>query len=455
MAVPHRRVWRCTLLGKYFSKLTIGGSLNINGVIRHYKVNSGANVSAGDFVEFVTKCGNSVYNDTSNTSLVTACKLDEKSVFLAYKYSSDSTELRCAVGVIKNGEIFVTSEKTLFTSASIYQVSVASLTSSKTLIAFCSSHNVIGFSCTILNYEIVSTVQATIHDGDVNNNAESVSVIRLSDNEAFITYSCDQIMWDYHMEEIWSVTDTSLTRLSGISKNLSHAPTNIVATALSNDKIFMLYRSGNNAVGLVCTVDGVEISNGSRISLHDASSTYAVAALTDNTILAIIYSDAILASVYTIDGTSITKTNLTTISNDTNGYFSVARVDDHKVFLTYATNSSTLEGVVCTISTDGITLGDKVTLDANRTSLLNNSTVVFSDNSVLVASSGSLGTIIGATIYGNLVIANTEVEPIGTYVQPATSNLHNVGVAKTSGTAGQTVKVYCVGYPSTDYGKLQ
>jgi hypothetical protein len=52
-----------------------GGDISINGVIREYQVNAGANVSAGDFVEFIVVDGNTfVQKATSNLHNVGVAK---------------------------------------------------------------------------------------------------------------------------------------------------------------------------------------------------------------------------------------------------------------------------------------------------------------------------------------------------------------------------------------------
>ena len=51
--------------------------LNLNGIIKQYKVNAGANVNAGDFVEFVRKCDEGTFH-SGTTSYLSASKLDIK-----------------------------------------------------------------------------------------------------------------------------------------------------------------------------------------------------------------------------------------------------------------------------------------------------------------------------------------------------------------------------------------
>lgn len=65
-----------------------GGSSKINGIIEEYKVASGGNVNAGDFVRFVenkTKATEMYYNDNKQGQYnVSAVAIDNGKVFIAY-----------------------------------------------------------------------------------------------------------------------------------------------------------------------------------------------------------------------------------------------------------------------------------------------------------------------------------------------------------------------------------
>jgi hypothetical protein len=125
---------------------------------------------------------------------------------------------------------------------------------------------------------------------------------------------------------------------------------------------------------------------------------------------------------------------------------SAAALTDSKALIAYADNSNSDYGtaVVLTISGTTITTGTAVVFDYNFPK--NISFVTFSATSAIVVYYNGTGAFANLSINGTTI--TTDATEIGTYVQPATSRLHNVGVAKTGGTEGQTVDVYCVGSPT-------
>jgi hypothetical protein len=287
-----------------------GGSPSINGIIREYKVNAGATVNAGDFVEFVNKWGeNNILFDTSNIDVMSACKLNANTVFIAYQYYDGSDNYL---------------------------------------------------------YGVVCTIDGTT---------------------------------------VSQGTKTRLSRINNSPRGLS----SFSAVALTDSKVFIAYQyyvNNSSAAydmrGLVCTIEGTIISQG-------------------------------------------TVTSLGINSIRLNCPISIVALTDSKVVVvcTYYNGSTYhLGGLVCTIDGTTISQGTETRLTDDLVSIEASASVAFSDSSVFVISIGSICTYTGATIEDTTITVNTESEGIGTFVQPATSNLHNVGVAATSGSEGETVEVY-------------
>jgi len=96
-------------------RVPIEGAMNINGVIKQYKVNAGASVSAGDFVEFVNKYGSGYFGSTTPIYL-RACKVSERTVLAVYTYSGVLYGVVFEIG--EDGYVSVGDQKVISKSSS-------------------------------------------------------------------------------------------------------------------------------------------------------------------------------------------------------------------------------------------------------------------------------------------------------------------------------------------------
>jgi hypothetical protein len=60
--------------------------LIVNGIIHEYLVNAGSVINAGDFVEFITKYGEGIFN-SSQVSNLQAYKINNEKILLCYRIS--------------------------------------------------------------------------------------------------------------------------------------------------------------------------------------------------------------------------------------------------------------------------------------------------------------------------------------------------------------------------------
>ena len=67
-----------------------GGGLEINGLVEEYKVLAGENISAGDFVEFITDytSGRQTLTSSAYNNRVSAVMLTPTTVFVAFSYGT-------------------------------------------------------------------------------------------------------------------------------------------------------------------------------------------------------------------------------------------------------------------------------------------------------------------------------------------------------------------------------
>jgi hypothetical protein len=124
----------------------------------------------------------------------------------------------------------------------------------------------------------------------------------------------------------------------------------------------------------------------------------------------------------------------------------VVALSNEKALLVYGGPSKTIRVDLVSVSSSTITT--ETTLDISDVPLSSdtysiNIIALSETNAVIIANNGS-GFYREVVIEGSeLVLRENTDYTSGTFVQPATSNLHNVGVAKTSGSEGETVEVYC------------
>lgn len=456
-----------------------GGGLAINGIIEQYKVNAGATVNAGDFVEFVNKWGsNNVLEDTSNVSVLSTCKLGAGAVFIAYRYLADSFYHLYGVVYTFSGDTITAGTATLLMSGAsdnkqFQRISAVALTDSKVFIAsICyndTDYYPCGIVCDISGTEI-SAGTATII-GSACPYSCYISAVALTDSRVMVvsTHNVDVV---YMKGRICTIVDAEIT--VGVETDLTSADTldNVSLVALSSEKVFVAFRYYNGSTkayylyGIVCHISDAEITAGTPTNLYYGGtsspakyfSTISTVALSDSKVV-VFYAYVRSTSYYyhrpcamacTISGTTITAGSSKYLGeeidtrNGTISSISAVALTDSKVFVAY-TYVTSAHAVVCDISGTSVSVGTALSLESGRSAISSNSVVAFSDDSVFVISSGSSCVYVGATIDGTTITVNAESEGIGTYVQPATSNLHNVGIAATSGAEGETVDVYVVG----------
>lgn len=430
-----------------------GGDIAINGIVEQYKVNAGATVNAGDFVEFVNKYGGGTFYDGAITD-VSACKLDNSRVLVVY-VRTDSTTGNAVILSIDNNKIAV-GEAITIASTSI--VSVSALSNNKAIVSYYSAYTDVTGAAVRNIYAIVLEIDgATITKGKAKNISEGRNpfVTALTENEAIVAYISDNIYAGTTNEGVHlrvlnidgtDITVGAITQVYSGYFQLIHLARQSENTALlavtfgNSDKLFLF--------GL--SISGTNITFGSPLEYPSPTYTsgehyFTVVALSAKVAMLIWRRNAMYATLVGVTGTVLTEITRASIESDSSADFlSSVALTDRKVLVTFYPVARTRgEAVVLTVvgeSIYSINVGQKVVFDINKNSCY--SVIAFSPTSALVAYNNGTGAYATLSIDGDTITADSA--EIGTYVQPATSRLHNVGVAKTSGTEGETVDVYCV-----------
>ena len=347
------------------------GGLKINGIIEEYKVASGGNVRAGDFVKYINE-GSRISNDTLINSS---------------EYSGDVIS---AVELSMN-KIFIARSSTKY-------------------------YYLYGMICTIQNNEI--TVECNVKLDNTSYCAKSISVVKIDHDKVFIAYSTNVKSVHAVMCTI-SDTTISLGTIKQIGGNYIYGDVHS-AILLSENKIIVLhdeYVSTNvrKIYGIVCTISGTTITNGADTLLNSSSyagfNTSAIK-LSDNRIF-IAHGRAdfnLYASIYEITDTTITVvTDSTVISTNihTSTPISTIKLSDNKVFIA-GINANSLYAIICSINGALIEQGVEILLGDSNTYKI--STLNLSENKLLIIQGGVnplLGTI--CTIDGTNIILDKNI----------------------------------------------
>lgn len=418
-----------------------GGDVAINGIIEQYKVNAGATVNAGDFVEFVSKYKSGTFCAYS-VSYVSACKLDDSRVFIVYIRNST---MEAVVLTIDNG---VTSVGTPVTISGTSYVSVTALSSNTVVVSYVQGTN---SEATAIAIKIdVTTITAGESVYLDYMNISQTKAVALTENKALIAFRYTRYNNDpKNYAVVVTVDDTTITKGTVV---LLQNSGDFDIIALDESHLFFVAEGNDYISGYILTINDTTIISTSGFGL--ASGFYPKCTLLDTNKVLVAFcsssiSRAIIATVEFGENNQITRGTssyeFSTAYFDNNG--EVVALNKNKALVIYGNEGKC---TILTIDGETITVGTEADFDANTVS--HTSLLAFSENSALVVYNNSTGAFAGLTIDGDTITVNTTES--GTFVQPATSRLHNVGVAKTSGAEGETVEVYCVGEPSANATKL-
>ena len=366
-----------------------GGGLDINGAINEYVVNAGANVNAGDFVEFIQGIVNQGTFNSGRTTYISAVALSDSQVLVAYADSGNSNYGTAVVLAISGTTISV-GNKTVFNSGSTGYISAVALNNSQALVAYTDYGNSSYGTAVVLT---ISGTKISVGNKTVFNNR----------NTGYIS-----------------------------------------AAALSNSQVLVAYRdSGNSSYGtaVVLTVSGTKISVGNKAVFNSGKTTYTSAVALSHSQALIAYTDSGnsyygTAVILTISGTKISVGNKTVFNNRNTGYISAAALSNSQVLVAYSDSGNSGYGTAVVLTISGTTISVDAETVFNSRSTFYTSVVALSNSRALVAYSNS-GDVLG------------DYALIGEVIQPATTRDNYVGVAKTSGTSGQTVEVFEVPFSYT------
>jgi hypothetical protein len=433
-----------------------GGASTVNGVPRRYTVEAGASVNAGDFVEFIQKWGCARLGDTAG--VVSAAALNDTKVLIAY-YNATVDKYRALV-IDVDGATVTTGTPIEISGPTSGSISVTTLNESKAVIAYTDASNhgtaevltVTGTTLTRGTPSVFST--ATTYD---------TSVVALSASKVLATYRTSTSWGNYAM--VLTIDGTTIT--NGTVQRFTTGVRWTKAVRLTENKALAVYdmydwnySTPQSVMARVVTIgdDGVTISMGSASTVHGYGvNQFEIAALTNDQVL-VLFSDVNdsarpAAMLLNVNNTSVSKAVSTALGALTSTHLALVALGTRSALaISTGYNNLTYKSEVYELSVHAgtITKAQSVTLlDRSGAAGLTCANLVKQPQGSALFVGNIADSAINGLGYWGLTTGETITpaalnQPGGTRVRTATSNKYNVGVAKTSGAAGETVDVYRV-----------
>lgn len=410
-----------------------GSDITLNGVIEQYKVEAGETVNAGDFVEFVIKYGTGSF-DTS-ASYISACKLNNQTVLVGYRNSSGYGTLSI---LNINDNVITVSTPYVFSSTSTY-LSVTSLSETRALVIYGTSAGHFLSLLSIVDLDITVVATTTLNSYAVSS-SYLPQIITINNATALCLYFNSSYLV---LKKI--IIDNDTLSLRTISD--TNTKTNYNSLTKINDNMAVYcYVYEEDVYARAIKLDTNVVYSAVTIATPYRSYPAKVVTLDEETICVLFTSrsgDAYSGYKYysyvklaTISGTTITAGSQATISISSSSSNKKIVALDENTMLVLIDNKA----VVVKKNNKSLSVG---TIKQYDTSGSYQDLIVFSSDSALAVYSNGEGAFKSLNINGTTITTIDNSGTNGVFAKKAKSRLHNVGVAKTSGSDGEYVDVYC------------
>lgn len=409
-----------------------GGDSKINGIVEEYKVNVGANVSAGDFVEFVTKFDSFSIETTGSPAQMNICRINEEQILAVYDIS---TSIRATIITFKDGQVEIGTEKVLI-STDAYNLCVKSLSLNNFILTHRNKNNntyygaiitVTDTTITISNSYALKTSIDTLWTNDIAVLSPTTVLTAMS-----TTIGSDNYIYLF----LLTIDGSSIIVTKLLNLNTGSRSRYLSLTALGENKALLSYGADSNGVKIqTINVSGAQIVHGTSLtievgdlSVYDISS----AKINENQAIISYYAgSARYAALIDIVDNIVTLVSKVYIGGDSSDSH-IVQLSTTKFLLIYGYYVQILNISDATIVSSG---------EQQLTGPYAVRCLALSESSVMGVSNGS-GLVQCVEIDQNEIYPIAGIQGVETYIQPVTSPLHIGGVAKTSGISGAKVEVY-------------
>lgn len=342
----------------------VKGGLKLNDVIEEFKyAYKGQEIKAGDFVNYIegvagqtTETSVDTRLDTSSYSgnKISAVALDENRVFIAHRYTTNS-DLYGMVVTINGATIIAGTHTVIRQTNSADAISAVALDSSKVLIA----HNSGGGANAHLRVTVCTIDGTTITANSTKELSSStytgsrILAKLLPSGNVFIAHSYGSNYQLYGI--VCTVSGTTISNGTDTAVNASDNAGNAISTCLlPNGNIFIAHSYGSSyyLYGIVCSINGTTITKGNDTAIEKSTSysggsdIFTVVLPNNNVFIAHRSTGQVYlyGIVCTIDGSLVFVNGTDTIINNSETYtgarISAVALDDARVFIAHSYSSS-------------------------------------------------------------------------------------------------------------------
>jgi hypothetical protein len=426
-------------MAESYIKKVVAGGIQINEIIREYKVASGQTITAGTFVDSVppnlTFGSEFLFGTNWVFNPKPVITLDNTRAVIIYQDFNNSSR-GTAVVTTTNGTNITFGTPYIFNTSGTENLNAVLIGTDKILITYRNAGN------SNRGTAIIGTISGTVitfgspyvfnNDGTT----DFISSAYLTNDKIVIAYRNSAVI-DYGMAVVGTINNTVITFGSTTTFN-SSGTDHISCVYLNTDKVFISYANrGNSSRGtsIVGTISGTSISFGTANIFNFATSTFiSNLFLTNNKVIINYRNDSNgngLSIIANIDGTNITfETAYLFNTGGTNEITSVL-LNNNFFVVVYQDNSNSNLGtaVFGSVSGNVVTFSSEYIFNPASTNGFGIGTFDGSKMFIVYTDTGNSNR--GTAIIGdlNFLVTNTTASKVS-------------GLAKTGGTAGQTIEVY-------------
>lgn len=421
---------------------------SINGIIEEYKVNAGANINAGDFIEFVTKFDSFSLETTASPGQMNVCRINEEQILAVYFIGTSSalntSEIRATVITFKDGQVTVGTESTLVKGQdqNLGCLCVKAINENKFIMTYYALTDDLPYGAIITVTDTISIGYSyTLYKPNGLDGYRAIDMTVLTSTTvllaaSIITGSASSSQHCYFILTLLTINDNSITvtKTSTLTTDNYYERYLSLITLGENKALFSYSLTKGGVKTRTVDISGTQILAGTSCTLEADVSGYDVSSAKINENQAIIsyYANSTrYAALVNIVDDIVTLVSKVSIGDDSSNSH-IIPLSTTKFLLVYNYYAQILKITDTTIISSG---------EQRLKGSYNVRCLALSASSVIGVSERS-GLIQCVEIVDDTMNQVTGIQGVETYVQPVTSSLHIGGIAKTSGVSGEMVEVY-------------
>jgi hypothetical protein len=418
-----------------------GGGLKIEEALKSFTVASGETITAGTFVDYTQNLalGSKVTHNDAVTSENEIANVGTDKVVIIFNDGSNSGFGTSIVGTVSGTSISFGS-KTVFNNGYASSKVITSFGTDKVVVVYTDQENSNRATAIVGTVSGTSISWGSKNVFNSNVQADHFSITSFGTDKVVITYM-DYTSNQYRGTAIvGTVSGTSISFGSKTQFTTNQFTQGMAITPVGTDKVVIAFTDtiqgvSSKGTAIVGTVSGTSISFGSKFEYETGNSQYNDIKTYGTDKIIIVYiqssnSNLGTAIVGTVSGTSISFGSKTVFNNG-NTRDTVLTVFGDKIAICYRNQSSSNHGTLRTATVSG-------------TTFIFESPIVFNNAATKEPDITNIGIDTIVFVY----MDDFSPDRAHTIVGAAPKLLFNAtaekvfGLAKTSGTAGQTVEVY-------------